>query len=162
MFDAGNELMELTITVNGQSRSLEVERDLPLLYLLRNELGLVASRYGCGAEQCGACKVIVNDHLAFACTLTAKDLHNSKIRTLEGLAQGGQLHSLQRAFLAENAAQCGYCSSGILMTAVLLLEQNSAPSRADIQNALAGNLCRCGAHNRIIRAIQRAAEESGK
>jgi len=97
--------------------------------------------------------------MGFACTLTAEEIDGADIRTLEGLALDGSLHVLQQAFLDENAAQCGYCSSGIIMTAALLLEENQSPSRSEIQQALAGNLCRCGAHNRIIKAIQRAAGE---
>jgi nicotinate dehydrogenase subunit A len=152
----------LKVTLNGESRVVQVDPSTPLIYILRNEFDLPSPRYGCGEEQCGACKVIVDGKLGFACTLTAEAVNGSDIRTLEGLSEGGSLHVLQKAFLAENAAQCGYCSSGIIMTAVLLLEENSSPDRSEIQQALAGNLCRCGAHNRIIRAIQRAAGELSK
>lgn len=152
-------LKELKFIVNGQSRVINIDPSTPLLYILRNELGLYSPRYGCGVEQCGACKVIVDGKMGFACTLTAEEIDGCDIRTLEGLAVDGSLHVLQQAFLDENAAQCGYCASGIIMTAALLLEENQAPSRSDIQQALVGNLCRCGAHNRIIKAIQRAAKE---
>lgn len=152
-------LKELKFVVNGKSRAISIDPGTPLLYILRNELGLCSPRYGCGSEQCGACKVIVDGKMGFACTLTAEELDGCDIRTLEGLAVDGSLHVLQQAFLAENAAQCGYCASGIIMTAALLLEENQAPSRSEIQQALVGNLCRCGAHNRIIQAIQRAAQE---
>ena len=156
--DAGD-VKELRCSVNGESRVINIDPGTPLLYILRNELGLFSPRYGCGTEQCGACKVIVDGKMGFACTLTARDVDGSDIRTLEGLAVDGSLHVLQQAFLDENAAQCGYCASGIIMTAALLLEENQSPSRLEIQQALAGNLCRCGAHNRIINAIQRAAQE---
>jgi nicotinate dehydrogenase subunit A len=152
-------LKELKCSVNGKSRIIKTDPDTPLLYILRNEFGLFSPRYGCGTEQCGACKVSVDGRMGFACTLTAEEINGCDIRTLEGLAPDGSLHLLQQAFLDENAAQCGYCASGIIMTAALLLEQNQSPSRAEIQQALAGNLCRCGAHNRIIKAIQRAARE---
>jgi aerobic-type carbon monoxide dehydrogenase small subunit (CoxS/CutS family) len=150
-------LENFKFSVNGQPRDVRVEPTTPLLYILRNELGLFSARYGCGEEQCGACKVIVDGKMGFACSLTAAEINGSDIRTLEGLAEQGTLHAIQQAFLDENAAQCGYCSSGIILAAVLLLEENQAPSRSNIQRALAGHLCRCGAHNRIIRAIQQAA-----
>jgi nicotinate dehydrogenase subunit A len=152
-------LKEFNCRVNGESRAINADSGTPILYILRNELGLFSPRYGCGSEQCGACKVIVDGNMEFACTLTAEQVDGCDVRTLEGLAAGGSLHLLQQAFLDENAAQCGYCASGIIMTAALLLEENPSPSRTEIQQALAGNLCRCGAHNRIIRAIQRAAGE---
>ena len=152
-------LKEFNCRVNGEPWVINVDPGTPILYILRNELGLFSPRYGCGTEQCGACKVIVDGRMGFACTLTAEEINGCDIRTLEGLAADGSLHQLQQAFLDENAAQCGYCASGIIMTAALLLEENQAPSRSDIQQALAGNLCRCGAHNRIIKAIQRAARE---
>ena len=150
---------EFNCCVNGKSQAINADPGTPILYILRNELGLFSARYGCGSEQCGACKIIVDGKMEFACTLTAAQVDGCDIRTLEGLSVDGSLHLLQQAFLDENAAQCGYCASGIIMTAALLLEETPAPSRAEIQQALAGNLCRCGAHNRIIRAIQRAAGE---
>jgi len=151
--------LKYVIDLNGVKTPVEADPETPLIYVLRNDLALKSVRYGCGEEQCGACRVIVNDEIAYACSLPVADVGDSRVRTVEGLSSGGELHALQNAFLKENAAQCAYCSSGILMTAVRLLECNPFPSRADIQQALSGNLCRCGAHNRIIRAVKRAARE---
>lgn len=144
----------LSFTLNGDPVSVDVPPDSPLLYVLRNSLGLNSPRYGCGQEQCGACRVLVDGDPAWACTFRAGDANGTEVRTVEGLGE----HPLKRAFLDLNAAQCGYCSSGILMSAWHLLEHNDAPSRTEIQAALEDHLCRCGAHNRVIKAIERAAE----
>jgi len=150
---------EITFKVNGADHHLSIDPDTPLLYVLRNDLGITSPREGCGQEQCGACRVIMDGETIYACTTAVKDVHKREITTVEGLSVKGKLHPLQQAILDENAAQCGYCLSGIINSAVLLLEANPSPSRTDIQATLKDHLCRCGAHNRIIRAIQRAARE---
>jgi nicotinate dehydrogenase subunit A len=145
---------ECHVTVNDQDHILSVSQTDTLLDLLRNHLGLNSPRYGCGAEQCGACTVLVNGEPAFACTTLVCSLDAHRIETVESL--GGD-HPLQQAIIEYNAGQCGFCLSGIIMQSVALLRRNRDPTRDDITRALAGHLCRCGAHNRIIRAIQAAA-----
>ena len=151
-------MARFSFTVNGTVHDIEVPESTPLLYVLRDQLELNGPRYGCGAEQCGACRVIIDGELAYACTREASSLAGSVVETVDGLGGPNRLHPLQRAFLEHNAGQCGYCASGILMTAHALLQENSDPTREQIQQALKDNLCRCGAHNRIIKAVQRAAE----
>jgi aerobic-type carbon monoxide dehydrogenase small subunit (CoxS/CutS family) len=146
--------------VNGRKVSLTVEPTTPLLAVLRNALGLTGSRFGCGLEQCGACMVLLDGVPIYACTREVGTVAGKQVATVEGLANGESLHPLQQAFLAEQAGQCGYCLSGILISAKALLDRNPRPSRADIVAALDKHLCRCGAHNRIIRAIERAAAGS--
>jgi len=143
--------------VNGRKASIAVEGTTPLLAVLRNGLGLTGSRFGCGLEQCGACMVLIDGEPVYACTREVATVAGKTVTTVEGLANGGTLHPLQQAFLAEQAGQCGYCLSGILMSAKALLDRNPHPSRAEIVAALDRHLCRCGAHNRIIRAVERAA-----
>ena len=128
-----------------------------LLDVLRNDVGLRATRFGCGQEQCGACMVLIDGEPAYACTRLVSTLAGREVVTVEGLAEDGSLEPLQQAFIAEQAGQCGFCLSGILVSAKALLDRNPAPSRAEIAAALDNNLCRCGVHNRIIRAVQRAA-----
>jgi nicotinate dehydrogenase subunit A len=152
--------MPLSMRVNGVVHELaEIDPATPLLFVLRNDLGLKAAKYGCGAEQCGACTVLIGAEPTPSCTLPVSRVGDREVTTLEGLARGGELHALQRAFIAEQAAQCGYCTAGILMAAAALLAWNEAPSDDDIRRALAGHTCRCGAHGRILRAIRRAAAE---
>ena len=152
--------MPFTLTVNGMERSVEVPDDTPLLYVLRDELGINGARYGCGVGQCGACTVLVDGAPVRSCSLPVKDVAATKITTVEGMRRpNGELHPLQKAFLAEQAGQCGYCLPGMIMSAASLLAETRNPSDADIRSALDGNLCRCGSHNRIIRAVQRAAAE---
>jgi nicotinate dehydrogenase subunit A len=146
--------------VNGRKVGVSVEAATPLLAVLRNTLGLTGSRFGCGLEQCGACMVLVDGEPVYACTREVGTVGGKTVTTVEGLANGGSLHPLQQAFLAEQAGQCGYCLSGILMSAKALLDRNPHPSRAEIVVALDRHLCRCGAHNRIIRAVERAAAGS--
>ena len=146
--------------VNGRKVALTVEPTTPLLAVLRNALGLTGSRFGCGLEQCGACMVLVDGAPIYACTREVGTVAGKQVTTVEGLANGESLHPLQQAFLAEQAGQCGYCLSGILISAKALLDRNPRPSRADIVAALDKHLCRCGAHNRIIRAVERAAAGS--
>jgi nicotinate dehydrogenase subunit A len=145
------------LTVNGRPVRVSADEQANLLDVLRNELGLRATRFGCGLEQCGACMVLVDGEPAYACTRLVSTLPGKQVTTVEGLAQSGALALLQQAFLAEQAGQCGFCLSGILVCAKALLDRNPAPSRAEIAAALDKNLCRCGAHNRILRAVERAA-----
>ncbi|MDP7545784.1 MAG: (2Fe-2S)-binding protein [Alphaproteobacteria bacterium] len=144
-------------TVNGEARRVEAEASLPLIYVLRNELGLTGTRYGCGLEQCGCCMVLIDDEPSYACTRTMDSVDGGAVLTVEGLGTEAEPHPLQQAFLDEQAGQCGYCLSGILISAKSLLERNPDPSRDEITAALDGHLCRCGAHTRIIRAIAWAA-----
>jgi nicotinate dehydrogenase subunit A len=148
----------VSFTVGGAPVHVEVEDDETLLLVLRNHLGLQGTRYGCGMEQCGACMVLVDGVPVFSCTRPVATLAGASVETVEGLAQDGVLHPLQKAFLAEQAAQCGYCTSGILMSAKALLARNPSPTRQEIIEALDRHLCRCGTMNRIVRAVQRAAE----
>jgi nicotinate dehydrogenase subunit A len=147
------------LTVNGATREVRAPADTPLLYVLRNDLGLKGTRFGCGSGECGACFVLIDDRAMPACDTPLWSAAGKSVTTVEGLAEGDTPHALQRAFIAEQAGQCGYCLSGILMSAAALLKTNPRPSEAEIRLALDRNLCRCGAHNRIVRAIQRAAAE---
>jgi aerobic-type carbon monoxide dehydrogenase small subunit (CoxS/CutS family) len=144
-------------TVNGGAVRVAADGATPLLTVLREELGLRGTRFGCGAEQCGACMVLVDGVPVYACTRTLDAVAGRAVTTVEGLSDGGAPGPLQQAFLAEQAGQCGYCLSGILISATALLAANPAPNRAEIAAALDPHLCRCGAHNRIIRAVARAA-----
>ena len=146
----------MKLEVNGASRSVEAHPDTPLLYALRNELGLTGSRFGCGSGQCGACFVLVDGKPIASCDLPLWSVEGKKITTIEGL--GGR-HPVQKALVAEQAAQCGYCMSGIVMSAVSLLQRNPRPSDPEIREALDKNLCRCGSHNRVVRAVLRAARD---
>ena len=147
------------LRVNGELQRLEVDPSTPLLYVLRNDLGLRAAKLGCGLEQCGACSVLVGGEAVLACKFPIGRVDGREVVTLEGLAEGDALHPLQRAFLEEQAAQCAYCVPGIIMAAAALLAWNDDPSDAEIRRALADNLCRCGAQPRMLRAVKRAAQE---
>ena len=147
------------LTVNGAESELEAGSDTPLLYALRNDLGLKGTRFGCGNAQCGACFVLIDGHPAPACDTPLWSVVGKSITTVEGLGTGGRLHPLQNSFLAEQAAQCGYCTSGILISAAALLAKNSRPNESEVRAALDRNLCRCGSHNRMVRAVLRAASE---
>lgn len=148
------------LTVNGKPVALEVAANMPLLWALRDMLGLVGTKYGCGIAQCGACTVHVNDTAVRACTTTVAAVAGRAVRTIEGLAQGTELHPLQKTWIAQDVAQCGYCQSGQIMSAAALLKQNPDPDDGDIDAAMAGNYCRCGTYNRIRSAIHAAAEMS--
>jgi nicotinate dehydrogenase subunit A len=150
--------MNITLTVNGEARSVGAPETTSLLEVLRNHLGLMGTRYGCGLEQCGCCMVLVDDQPTYACTRELGTVAGRKVATIEGLGTPAEPHPLQQAFLDEQAGQCGYCLSGILMSAKALLDRNPNPSRAEIVAALDKHLCRCGAHQRILRAVERAAE----
>jgi nicotinate dehydrogenase subunit A len=150
-----------TLTVNGQSATVEAEPDTPLLYILRNDLKLKGARYGCGAGQCGACTVIMDGKDINSCDTPLWAAAGKSITTVEGIGSREQPHPLQQAFIDEQAAQCGYCATGIIMASKALLDRVPKPTDADIDAALERHLCRCGTHNRIRRAIHRAAEASG-
>lgn len=149
--------MSIAFTVNGESRTIEADETATLLDVLRNHLGLMGTRYGCGLEQCGCCMVLVDGQPSYACTREIGTLAGRTVTTLEGLGTAAKPHPLQQAFLDEQAGQCGYCLSGILMSAKALLDRNPTPTRGDIVEALDRHLCRCGAHQRILRAVERAA-----
>ena len=150
--------MGVTIKVNGTPRVVEADTETPLLYVLRNDLKLKGARFGCGLGQCGACMVIVDGKAMPSCDTPLAAVAGKSITTIEGLAEGGRLHPLQQAFIEEQAAQCGYCVTGIIMSAKALLDVNPHPTDEEIKAALAHNLCRCGTHQRILRAIRRAAD----
>jgi nicotinate dehydrogenase subunit A len=150
--------MSVSITVNGNTYTVSADPDTPLLYILRNDLGLNGPKFGCGLAQCGACKVIVGKEAVPSCSIPLAGVGDQAITTLEGLGTLDKPHPLQQAFVVEQAAQCGYCTNGLIITAKALLDRNPHPSEATIREELAGNLCRCGAHNRVVRAIRHAAE----
>ena len=154
--------MAINLKVNGVPRAVTAEPDTPLLYVLRNDLELNGAKFGCGLSQCGACTVLVDGRAARSCVTPISALETSEITTLEGLGTIDKPHPLQQAFIDEQAAQCGYCINGMIMTAKELLDRKPQPNEADVRAALAGNLCRCGTHNRIIRAVLRAAQASGR
>ncbi|MSP76686.1 MAG: (2Fe-2S)-binding protein [Rhodospirillaceae bacterium] len=149
--------MDIAFTVNGEARNVGVSQNASLLEVLRNHLGLMGTRYGCGLEQCGCCMVLVDGQPAYACTREVGTVAGRAVTTIEGLGTVAEPHPLQRAFLDEQAGQCGYCLSGILISAKALLDRNSNPTRAEIVTALDKHLCRCGAHQRILKAVERAA-----
>lgn len=146
-----------SFSVNGMMRTVEGEADMPLLYALRNSLGLTAAKFGCGLGQCGACTVIVDGQAVRSCLTPMSAVEGTKVTTLEGLGTSEKPHPVQAAFIAEQAAQCGYCINGMVMTSVALLAQTPSPDLGQIKEALAGNLCRCGTHQRILQAVSRAA-----
>jgi nicotinate dehydrogenase subunit A len=154
--------MAINIKVNGAMHSVPAEPDTPLLYVLRNDLGLNAAKFGCGLAQCGACTVLIDGKPVRSCATPIDALGQSEITTLESLGTIERPHPLQAAFMAEQAAQCGYCIPGMIMVAKALLDRNPQPSEVDVRQELAGNLCRCGAHNRIVRAVLRAAQTGGR
>jgi len=149
--------MTVSFTVNGTASAVDVPETASLLETLRNHLGLMGTRYGCGLEQCGACMVLVDGQPVVACTRETGTVAGRSVTTIEGLGTPDKLHPLQQAFLDEQAGQCGYCLSGIILSAKALLDRNPKPSRAEIVAALDRHLCRCGTHQRIIRAVERAA-----
>ena len=151
----------MDLRVNGELHQLDVDPDTPLLWVLRDELGLTGTKYGCGLEQCGACAVLCDGKSVLSCSTPVGTFAGRELRTVEGIAEGGVLHALQRAFVAEQAAQCGYCVSGIVVALVALLERNRAPSDAEVDEALDAHLCRCGAQPRMLRAVRRAVKELG-
>ncbi len=151
--------MAITLTVNGKRHTSPAAPDTPLLYVLRNDVGLNSCKFGCGQAACGSCTVLLDGQAIRSCVYPASSAAQGQITTLEGLGTPDKLHALQKAFIEEQAAQCGYCISGMVMSAKALLDRVRNPSEAQIREAMAGNLCRCGTHTRILKAIQRAAKE---
>jgi nicotinate dehydrogenase subunit A len=149
----------MTLKVNGRDHKIDAEPDTPLLYVLRDDLGLHGPKFGCGLGQCGACTVIMDGAATRSCVVPAAAATGAKIITLEGLGSIEKPHPVQKAFIEEQAAQCGYCINGMIMTAAAFLEREPHPTRASIVAALNDNLCRCGTHLRIVRAVERAARE---
>jgi nicotinate dehydrogenase subunit A len=149
--------MTIDLTVNGRAVSVDVDSATPLLDVLRNHLDLKGSRYGCGLEQCGTCMVLIDGEPAYSCAREIGSVTGRAVTTIEGLGSTDNPHPLQRAFLEEQAGQCGYCLSGIIISAKALLDRNPSPNRADIVAALDNHLCRCGTHTRIIAAVEKAA-----
>jgi nicotinate dehydrogenase subunit A len=147
-----------TLRLNGSARTVASTRDTPLLYVLRDELGFHGAKFGCGLGQCGACTVLLDDRPVFSCLTTLGSVGERAVTTVEGLGTEAAPGRMQRAFEAEQAAQCGYCIAGMIMRAEGLLRKTPKPSEAEIRAALAPNLCRCGTHMRVLRAVRRAAE----
>jgi nicotinate dehydrogenase subunit A len=149
------------LNVNGRKEAVDADPDTPLLYILRDDLKLNGAKFGCGLGQCGACTVIAGSDAVLSCLMPVSSVGARAIRTVEGLGSGNLPGQLQRAFIAEQAAQCGYCIAGMIMRAQALLEKHPAPTEAQIRSHMALNLCRCGTHMRILRAIRRAAAATG-
>lgn len=147
----------INLRVNGEAQEIDADPAMPLIFALRNQLGLVGAKLGCGLEQCGACAVLVDGEPVLSCVRAVSEFENTVITTIEGLAEGGQPSLIQQAFIKEGAAQCGYCTSGIVIAATALLNTNKHPDRAEIAEALKDHLCRCGSHTRVFAAIERAA-----
>jgi len=154
--------MRLILTVNGRTCEVDPPPSASLLSVLRDDLGLTGTRFGCGSGQCGACYIIADGRAVASCLMPARQAADHEITTVEGLAQGDALHPVQEAFIAEDAMQCGYCTSGMIVSAAALLARDGAPDEPAIRDALAGNLCRCGVYGRAIRAVKRAAEAGSK
>ena len=154
--------MAVTIKVNGASRAVPAEPDTPLLYVLRNDFALNGAKFGCGLAQCGSCTVLIDGKPVRSCITTIGSIGNSEVTTLEGLGTPDKPHPLQKAFIDEQAAQCGYCVSGMIMSAKELLDRNPKATEADVKEALSGNLCRCGTHNRIVGAVLRVGRKMGR
>ncbi len=154
--------MAVTLRVNGANRSVAADPDTPLLYVLRNDLALNGAKFGCGLAQCGACTVLIDGSPVRSCVTQIGSIGQSEVTTIEGLGTIDNPHPLQRAFMEEQAAQCGYCINGMIMTAKQLLDRPARPTEDDVRSALGNNLCRCGTHGRIIRAVMRAAKEMGR
>ncbi len=150
-------MARISLNVNGKRRSLDADPDTPLLYILRNNLSLNGPKFGCGLAQCGACTVIMDGNAVRSCVTPVGSAANRAVTTLEGLGSSKKMHRIQQAFVDEQAVQCGYCINGMIMTAKALLDKNPKPTDRQIKEALAGNLCRCGTHTRILRAVKRAS-----
>ncbi len=151
----------IRLSVNGQQRDVAADADVPLLYVLRNDLGLHGTKFGCGLGQCGACTVLLGGQPVRSCLIPVQDVVGQEVITIEGLGSPERPHPLQATFIQEQAAQCGYCTAGIIMAAKAFLDQTRRPMETQVKQALAGNLCRCGTHLRVIRAVMRAAAMMG-
>jgi nicotinate dehydrogenase subunit A len=149
--------MKISLRVNGKTQVVDAEPEMPLLYALRNDLQLNGPKFGCGLAQCGACTVIMDGNAIRSCVLPMSEANNKAVTTLEGLGNTKKMHKIQQAFVDEQAVQCGYCINGMIMSSKALLDKNPKPTDAQIKEALAGNLCRCGTHIRILRAVKRAS-----
>lgn len=154
--------MPVKLKVNDEDVQLDVEPNTPLLYALRNDLGLNGPKFGCGVAQCGACTVLVDGKPVLSCIMPVASVAGRPVVTLEGLGSRDEPHPIQAAFINEQAMQCGYCANGVMMSGAALLAKNENPTDDEIRAALKGNLCRCGAHNRIVRAVGEAARSSGE
>jgi aerobic-type carbon monoxide dehydrogenase small subunit (CoxS/CutS family) len=151
-------IQKIQFTLNGEPVQLTVDGDRMLLWVLRTDLGLTGTKYGCGESYCGACTVLVNHEAVRSCQTRVKDVQGQDVVTIEGLAKNGELHPLQKAFMAHDALQCGFCTPGMIINAYALLRKNPRPSVSQIIEGMDENLCRCGAYNRIVQAVQAAAE----
>ena len=151
---------KIQFTLNGEPVKVTVDNDRMLLWVLRTDLGLTGTKYGCGESYCGACTVLVNNEAVRSCQMTVQDVQDKDVVTIEGLSKNGELHPLQRAFMAHDALQCGFCTPGMIINAYALLRKNPRPSVSQIIEGMDENLCRCGAYNRIVQAVQAAAEET--
>jgi nicotinate dehydrogenase subunit A len=150
-------MAKISLRVNGKTQTVDVDPEMPLLYALRNDLELNGPKFGCGLAQCGACTVIMDGNAIRSCVTPVSSAQNKPITTLEGLGTTKKMHKIQQAFVDEQAVQCGYCINGMIMTTKALLDKNPKPTDTQIKEALAGNLCRCGTHIRIVRAVKRAS-----
>jgi len=150
-------MARISLAVNGKKQVVDVDPDTPLLYVLRDDLRLNGPKFGCGLGQCGACTVIIDGNAIRSCQMPVSSAQNRPVTTVEGLGSTKKLHRLQQAFVDEQAVQCGYCIAGMIMTSKALLDKNPKPTDIQIKEALAGNLCRCGTHTRILRAVKRAS-----
>jgi nicotinate dehydrogenase subunit A len=150
-------MARIPLKVNGKAQVVDVDPETPLLYVLRDDLQLNGPKFGCGLAQCGACTVIMNGNAIRSCVTLVSAAQNQPVTTLEGLGSTKKMHKIQQAFVDEQAVQCGYCINGMIMTSKALLDKNPKPTDAQIKEALAGNLCRCGTHTRILRAVKRAS-----
>jgi nicotinate dehydrogenase subunit A len=150
-------MAKINLRVNGKTRAIDADPDMPLLYALRNDLQLNGPKFGCGLAQCGACTVIMDGNAIRSCVTPLSTAQNKPVTTLEGLGTTKKMHKIQQAFVDEQALQCGYCINGMIMTTKALLDKNPKPTDSQIKEALAGNLCRCGTHVRILRAVKRAS-----
>ena len=151
---------KISLRVNGKTRVVDTEPDVPLLYVLRNDLELNGPKFGCGMAQCGACTVLMDGNAIRSCVTPVSAVQNKPVTTLEGLGTTKKLHKIQQAFIDEQAAQCGYCINGMIMTTKALLDKTPKPTETEIKRALDGNLCRCGTHIRILRAVKRASGQT--
>ncbi len=155
-------MSKASLKVNGREYRLDVDPKTPLIYVLRNDLGFKGTKFGCGLEQCGSCMVIVDGKAEYSCSTPVATFENREITTIEGIGTAADLHPIQRAFVTERAAQCGYCIPGMIVAAKALLDADPDPSEAAVREALSGNLCRCGTYPQILKAVLRASRETGR